>query len=67
MGKKFVPVKINGCSYRIYLDNVEKIFKRAKKTHLPIPAFQKKMVSRKSSVETCPDCTPFFDTKAAHS
>lgn len=64
MGKKYIPVKVNGLSYKVYLDNIEKIYKNTSKTSVPIPPFHKKLVSRKSSLETCPDCEPYFDINA---
>lgn len=39
MGKKYIPVKINQADYRIYLDNVEKVYKVNKKKHTFHPYF----------------------------
>ena len=35
MGKKYVPVRMSKGDYRIYLDNVEKVYRVAKR---PLPA-----------------------------
>ena len=50
MGKKFIPVKMHELSYKVYLDNLIKIYKFARKTSLPVPPFNKKGVSRKASI-----------------
>jgi hypothetical protein len=52
MGKKYIPIKIHDLAYKVYLDNLVKIYKVAKRTALPIPVFHKKSVSRKDSIET---------------
>ena len=57
MGKKFIPVKVNSSSHKLYLEVLTKIYKCAKKTTPPIPAFQRKSVSRKDSLETNPEET----------
>jgi len=54
MGKKFIPVKMHELTYKVYLDNLVKIYKCARKTTLPVPSFNKKSVSRKASIETTP-------------
>jgi hypothetical protein len=55
MGRKYIPVKVNGSSVKLYLDSLTKIYKCAKKTTLPIPPFLRKSVSRKDSLDTNPD------------
>jgi hypothetical protein len=52
MGKKYIPVQLHGLSYKIYLDNLVKVYKCPKKGNIPIPPFNKKGVSRKESIET---------------
>jgi hypothetical protein len=52
MGKKFIPVKMHEMTYKVYLDNLVKIYKCAKKTTLPVPPFLKTGVSRKASIDT---------------
>lgn len=52
MGKKYIPIKIQDLTYKIYLDNLIKIYKVTKRSSLPIPLFQKKSVSRKDSLDT---------------
>lgn len=52
MGKKYIPIKIQELTYKIYLDNLIKIYKVTKRASLPIPLYQKKSVSRKESLET---------------
>lgn len=52
MGKKYIPIKIQDCSYKVYLDNLVKIYKVSKRNEIPIPAYNKKSVSRSDSVET---------------
>jgi hypothetical protein len=52
MGKKFIPVKMHELGYKVYLDNLMKIYKCAKKVSLPVPAFAKMGVSRKASIDT---------------
>lgn len=52
MGKKYIPIKIQELTYKIYLDNLVKIYKVTKRPSLPIPSFQKKSVSRRESLET---------------
>ena len=55
MGRKYIPVKVNGASHKLYLDSLTKIYKCAKKTTLPIPLFARKCVSRKDSLDTNPE------------
>ncbi len=55
MGRKYIPVIVNTSSQKLYLDNLAKIFKCAKKTTLPIPPFHRKGVSRKDSLDTNPE------------
>lgn len=55
MGKKYVPIKMNGYGYRVYLEDVMKVYKSVKKTAIPIPAFQRKGTNRKDSLETVAD------------
>lgn len=52
MGKKYIPIKIQDLTYKIYLDNLVKIYKVTKRASLAIPLYQKKSVSRKESLET---------------
>jgi hypothetical protein len=54
MGKKYIPVKINGADHRIYLDNVERVFKVNKKNIPAPPPFAKKGLQRKDSYQTEP-------------
>jgi hypothetical protein len=56
MGKKYIPVKVNGTSLKLYLDSLTKIYKCARKTSLPIPTFEKDGVSRKDSLDTNLEC-----------
>lgn len=55
MGKKFIPIKMRELSYKVYLDNLVKIYKCAKRTSIPIPPFRKMSVSRKASIDTTPE------------
>lgn len=55
MGKKYIPIKINEISYKVYLDNLVKIYKVTKRASVPIPVFRKKSVSRKDSLDTSPE------------
>ena len=55
MGRKYIPVKVNGTNLKLYLDSLTKIYKCAKKTTLPIPSFARKGVSRKDSLVTNPE------------
>lgn len=52
MGKKYIPVKMNKLDYRIYLDNVEKVYKVNKKNIPKIPPYARKTIFRKNSFET---------------
>lgn len=57
MGKKYIPVKINNMDYRVYLDNVEKVYKVSKKNIPSIPSFSKntkRTLLRKASIHTEP-------------
>lgn len=58
MGRKYIPVKVNGSSQKLYLDSLNKIYKTAKKTIPGIPPFLRKSVSRKDSLETNPEYHP---------
>lgn len=55
MGKKYIPVKINNGDYRIYLENVEKVYRVNKKQMPPIPTYAKKRLSSKISLKTEPE------------
>ncbi len=52
MGKKYIPIKICDYSYKVYLDNLVKIYKVNKRIEIPIPPYYKKSVSRQDSIET---------------
>lgn len=52
MGKKFIPIKMHELTYKVYLDNLLKIYKCVKRASLPVPPFIKKSVSRKASIDT---------------
>lgn len=54
MGKKYLPVEINQLPYKIYLDNLHKIYRVNKITIRSIPAYQKN-IRRKESIETLTD------------
>jgi hypothetical protein len=55
MGKKFVPVAMGGYLYKVYLDDIHKIYKKIEKTEKPIPPFRSSNLMRKQSQETQPD------------
>jgi hypothetical protein len=55
MGKKFITIQINTFPYRVYLNNLHKVYKVVKKTLPQIPVYQRKNSSRKESLETVPD------------
>lgn len=59
MGKKYIPVEFNTYQYRVYLTDLIKIYKIAKKTHLQAPSYCRSM-TRKESLETIPDALPYF-------
>ncbi len=63
MGKKYIPIEMHQYQYKVYLSDVKKIYKLAKKTHPPIPQFSKKNCSRKESLETIPDRLIYFESK----
>lgn len=63
MAKKYIPVMINGVEYRVYLENVQKIFKIEIRKRVAIPVYSKKTFSRKISLETSPDSTVYFDVE----
>lgn len=52
MGKKFIPIKMHQLPYKVYLDNLHKIYKCPKRTALPVPPFEKRTASRKASMDT---------------
>lgn len=52
MGKKFIPVQLHSLTYKVYLENLVKIYKCARKPSIPPPAFRPKGVSRKASIDT---------------
>ena len=54
MGKKYIPVKLNNSDHRVYIDNVEKVYKVNKKNIPSIPPFAKKSLHRKDSYKTEP-------------
>lgn len=56
MGKKYIPVRINGVTVKLYLESLTKIYKCARKTSIAIPAFHQKGVSRKDSLDTNGEC-----------
>lgn len=58
MGRKYIPVKINGSSQKLYLDSLNKIYKTPKKTTPCIPSFLRKGVSRKDTLDTSPEYHP---------
>ncbi len=55
MGKKYIPIELHTMQYRVYLENLLKIYKVAKKQLPAIPKFPKRTFSRKESLETIPD------------
>jgi hypothetical protein len=55
MGKQFIPVLIDGISKRIYIDNLEKVYRQNKKPLIPIPAYRGPGLLRKQSQETEPE------------
>ncbi len=52
MGKKFIPVQLHQLAYKVYLDNLVKIYKSSRKPSIPPPPFGPKTVSRKASIDT---------------
>ena len=43
MGRKYVPIIVNGSEKKVYLDDVMYVYKRkVKKLEKPIPSFEKK-------------------------
>ena len=55
MGKKYIPIDIHALQYRVYLENLVKIYKVVRKQLPAIPKFAKRSLSRKESLETIPD------------
>lgn len=55
MGKKFIPVQLQGLNYKVYLENLVKIYKCARKPSIAPPAYRPKGVSRKASIDTTPE------------
>lgn len=55
MGKKYIPIVMGSCNYKVWIDNINRVFKHSKKITPPIPAFAKAKVSRKDSLETQQD------------
>lgn len=55
MGKKYIPIELHTMQYRVYLENLQKIYKVARKQLPVIPKFAKRSSSRKESLETIPD------------
>jgi hypothetical protein len=55
MGKKYIPIELHTMQYRVYLENLQKIYKVARKQLPAIPKFAKRSTSRKESLETIPD------------
>jgi len=51
MGKKYIPILLNSESYKIFIDNINKIYKVNLKKSKPIPPFTSK-VFRKDSMQT---------------
>lgn len=60
MGRKYIPIELHAYQYKVYLPDIKKIYKLAKKTHPVIPKFSKKNCSRKESLETIPDTMAYF-------
>lgn len=60
MGKKYIPIELNTLQYRVYLENLHKIYKVVKKPLPIIPKFSKRSTSRKESLETIPDALSYF-------
>lgn len=50
MGKKYIPVTMGGCHYKIWIDNLERVFKHSKKITPQIPAYGKPKLARKDSM-----------------
>jgi hypothetical protein len=53
MGKRYIPVVIRTHEHRLYLADLNKIYKRVQRKAVPIPAFKECCLLRKTSLETC--------------
>lgn len=51
MSRKYIPVEINSHPYKIYLDNVVRIYKFTRQSHVPLPPYEIKDVSEKECFE----------------
>jgi hypothetical protein len=47
MGKKYIPIEMNTIQYRVYLENLSKIYKKVKKPLPMLPKYTKRSGSRK--------------------
>jgi len=54
MGKKYIPVVMRNCDYRVFLENVSKVYTKVHKIIPPPPPYKKTAI-RKESLETCGD------------
>lgn len=62
MGKKYLPVIIQGKEHKIHLEDLKKIYKKLSKVEKPIPSYQKIAILRKTTQETSQgDDTPFLE------
>ncbi len=62
MGRKYIPIELHTCQYKVYLPDIQKIYRLAKKTHPDIPKYSKKNCSRKESLETIPDTLTYYQS-----
>lgn len=61
MGKKYIPIELQCVQYRVYLENLHKIYKVVKKQLPAVPKYSRRISSRKESLETVPDTLPYFE------
>lgn len=50
MGKKYIPITMGGYNYKIWIDNLNRVFKQTKKITPQIPAYAKHKLLRKDSM-----------------
>lgn len=58
MGKKFLPVIVKEVQYKLYLEDLTKIYKKIEKIERIIPAYNSRptgFILRKRTIETQPD------------
>lgn len=48
MGKKYLPVNVSGSERKLYLDDIQKIYRSIKKSQKPIPPYSQPILRKVS-------------------